>query len=493
MRARTSPLLDPVPFLHEELDDPARGVGSDVDVALAASPLPMPTRWRPGRASRPCRSGRRPACCGRGSRCRPRPRPATTTATDPPMIWAFLDAMLDCPPSAYPSVMTKSHTKGSIQTAHGSVIRCRAAFDSIPIPGLPPEDGVTAQKILIADDSPLVLRMLERIFQEVGIGVVTAKDGLEAIEKAFIEDVQLVVMDVMMPRMNGYQACRLLKTETLDQGPPHRDPHEQGPGGGPVLGPRDGGRLLHHQGRGPAEDRGARPKSMLDGHDGSRSRASTEARTGVDILSRVNDLLDRKLFEATILSEIGRVARSIVRFDESFTSVMGVVGRVVDFTIGAMAFVEDEDLDVFLLLQTPDGAVRHRGRQGAPPRGHRGAARRDPVRQGPGPALRPGRHQARRRRDVLGGFATFPVSTGGRLSRAPGRRRKGDRARRAATSSCCWRRPPTRRTSSWRTAASSSGSVTCRSATASRTSTTTSTPWTSWPTRWGASAGTRAA
>ena len=69
--------------------------------------------------------------------------------------------------------------------------------------------------ILIADDSPLVLRMIQKMLEEAGYRVVTARDGLEAIEKAVAEDVRLVILDVMMPRMNGYQACRLLKTEPL--------------------------------------------------------------------------------------------------------------------------------------------------------------------------------------------------------------------------------------------------------------------------------------
>src|SRR4029453_10409412 len=68
-------------------------------------------------------------------------------------------------------------------------------------------------KVLVADDSPLVLRMLEKMLEGAGFSVVTARDGLEAIEKAVAEDVALVILDVMMPRMNGYQACRLLKTE----------------------------------------------------------------------------------------------------------------------------------------------------------------------------------------------------------------------------------------------------------------------------------------
>src|SRR5688572_33402670 len=55
--------------------------------------------------------------------------------------------------------------------------------------------------------------MIEKMLIGGGYDVLTAKDGLEAIEKAVAEDVQLVILDVMMPRMNGYQACRLLKTE----------------------------------------------------------------------------------------------------------------------------------------------------------------------------------------------------------------------------------------------------------------------------------------
>ena len=76
----------------------------------------------------------------------------------------------------------------------------------------------------------------------------------------------------------------------------------------------------------------------------------------MDILSRVNELLDRKLYEATILSDIGRVARSLVQFDETFTSVMGLVARVAEFTVGAMAFVEGDDLEVVIMVHRPAAA-----------------------------------------------------------------------------------------------------------------------------------------
>ena len=72
---------------------------------------------------------------------------------------------------------------------------------------------MSAPKVLIADDSPLVLRMIEKMLEGAGFSVDTAKDGIEAIEKAFSGAVDLIILDVMMPRMNGYQACRLLKAE----------------------------------------------------------------------------------------------------------------------------------------------------------------------------------------------------------------------------------------------------------------------------------------
>jgi CheY-like chemotaxis protein len=82
---------------------------------------------------------------------------------------------------------------------------------------------------------------------------------------------------------------------------------------------------------------------------GPRGPRGPARRDSVDILSRVNELLDRKLFEATLLSELGRVARSLVNFDETFASVMRVLTRVVDFSVGGMAFVDEDELDVFLI------------------------------------------------------------------------------------------------------------------------------------------------
>ena len=67
-------------------------------------------------------------------------------------------------------------------------------------------------KVLVADDSPLVQRMVEKMLTSAGYDVVTANDGQEAVEKAR-EGVQLVILDLQMPRMGGQEACRLLKAD----------------------------------------------------------------------------------------------------------------------------------------------------------------------------------------------------------------------------------------------------------------------------------------
>jgi two-component system, cell cycle response regulator len=197
--------------------------------------------------------------------------------------------------------------------------------------------------------------MIEKMLQGAGFSVVTAKDGLEAVEKAFAEDVSLIILDVMMPRMNGYQACRLLKTEAATKAIPVVILTSKDQAGDRFWGLETG---ADHYVTKDADPQGILElvKRIAASPEALRPRRENRD-TSVDALSRVNDLLDRKLFETTILSEIGRITRSMVHFDETFTSVMGILTRVVDFTVGAMAFVEEDDLDVFLLVHRPAAAA----------------------------------------------------------------------------------------------------------------------------------------
>ena len=67
-------------------------------------------------------------------------------------------------------------------------------------------------KILVVDDSPTDLSLVTHALQRHGYAVVTAADGEEALEKAAHDIPDLIVLDVVMPKKNGFQVCRQLKT-----------------------------------------------------------------------------------------------------------------------------------------------------------------------------------------------------------------------------------------------------------------------------------------
>src|SRR6476646_7355833 len=67
-------------------------------------------------------------------------------------------------------------------------------------------------RILVADDDPAVRESLRRSLAFNGYDVVTASDGQEALELIAADRPDAVVLDVMMPRLDGLQACRALRS-----------------------------------------------------------------------------------------------------------------------------------------------------------------------------------------------------------------------------------------------------------------------------------------
>jgi CheY-like chemotaxis protein len=71
-----------------------------------------------------------------------------------------------------------------------------------------------SKKILVVDDSKTALMMEREILERrTTYQCVTASDGQEAVEKAQLERPDLVLMDVVMPRMNGFEACKRMRQQ----------------------------------------------------------------------------------------------------------------------------------------------------------------------------------------------------------------------------------------------------------------------------------------
>jgi DNA-binding response OmpR family regulator len=68
-----------------------------------------------------------------------------------------------------------------------------------------------APKVLVVDDSWTDLTLMTSPLREEGFEIITAADGDEALEKAWREQPSVILLDVVLPKQNGFQVCRRLR------------------------------------------------------------------------------------------------------------------------------------------------------------------------------------------------------------------------------------------------------------------------------------------
>lgn len=66
-------------------------------------------------------------------------------------------------------------------------------------------------KVMVIDDSKTIRRTAETLLAKSGYEVITATDGFEALAKVVDNQPDIIFMDIMMPRLDGYQTCALIK------------------------------------------------------------------------------------------------------------------------------------------------------------------------------------------------------------------------------------------------------------------------------------------
>ncbi len=71
--------------------------------------------------------------------------------------------------------------------------------------------GLNGLKILVVDDSKTIRRTAETLLSKEGCQVFTAIDGFDALSKIADHHPDLIFVDIMMPRLDGYQTCSLIK------------------------------------------------------------------------------------------------------------------------------------------------------------------------------------------------------------------------------------------------------------------------------------------
>ena len=75
----------------------------------------------------------------------------------------------------------------------------------------PGADVFAGLKVMVIDDSKTIRRTAETLLKKEGCEVITATDGFEALAKIADEKPHIIFVDIMMPRLDGYQTCALIK------------------------------------------------------------------------------------------------------------------------------------------------------------------------------------------------------------------------------------------------------------------------------------------
>ena len=206
--------------------------------------------------------------------------------------------------------------------------------------------------VLLADDNKLVVKVTSSILEQAGYNVDVAWDGIEAAMKAFSLLPDLIILDVEMPKIKGYQVCRLLKEDHLTSWMP----------------------IIMLTGREHQSDmfwgmktgadayitKGFKPEHLLDKVDELLSSSdsyqdekelSRKRKKGVTedyVIDKITDLLDRKLYETTILNDIASLSSSLQDFPETVNSVFEILEKLFGITVGSLLFLQE--LEIYLYI-----------------------------------------------------------------------------------------------------------------------------------------------
>ncbi len=199
--------------------------------------------------------------------------------------------------------------------------------------------------VLIADDSPTLRRIVSTVLERAGHTVVLAEDGVEAVQGAFRTQPDVIILDVQMPRLSGYVAARLIKDDWQTADIPVILLTSLDAASDRYWGKQTGAdRFLTKDFEAPElveavaeviaradEARGGRPPQRPD-----------PVEMGDDeVMARVSELLDRKLFEASVAAEVTQIAADVHGFEETVAAVLGLLGRIVDYDLAAVCMLDD--------------------------------------------------------------------------------------------------------------------------------------------------------
>ncbi|MFQ6613893.1 MAG: response regulator transcription factor [Fidelibacterota bacterium] len=76
------------------------------------------------------------------------------------------------------------------------------------------------KRILVVDDDPNIVNLIRAFLTKIGFEIMEANDGLDGLQKARTEKPDLIILDVMLPKLDGFKLSRLLKFDETFQNTP---------------------------------------------------------------------------------------------------------------------------------------------------------------------------------------------------------------------------------------------------------------------------------
>jgi len=214
------------------------------------------------------------------------------------------------------------------------------------------------KQILIVDDSRTQLVSLQMAFEKEGFEVITASDGLEGVSRAFSDKPDLIISDIMMPELNGYQLCRLLKNDkktvhipiilltSLDQ---RQDR---------FWGIRAGADqyIVKSSELSPLKEAVNQLLNKIVQPAGDRKINVTDSKKDADwkmIKSNVNRLLDKLLFESTLSNEARHLANFIYSRDDLLKELTVLANSLIDYSGLCICLLNANKTSLYFDLKQP--------------------------------------------------------------------------------------------------------------------------------------------
>jgi len=205
--------------------------------------------------------------------------------------------------------------------------------------------------ILLVDDSDLVAGVLEGALESEGYSVVRARNGMEGVELAYRHIPALIIMDVEMPLLQGYQASRLLKSKRGVREIPivmhtslsgDKDKYWAVSCGADAFVNKDFDNLDMLMGM-------VKNLSEHPPYDEATIRQDAEGMDRDRIVENLGALMDTQLFRSTVLNLLAEVGKSMGSLDGTVESILRLLSKVCEPHLAVLMVKKPKDILMFVL------------------------------------------------------------------------------------------------------------------------------------------------